>query len=629
MICKKKDKYLSLNYLLLPLLLICSISLWGQVESSYDLSKSKLTQSSSISSNYTYDPDSGMYIYTETIEGYPINAPLVMTPKEFEALVLAEQTRGYFQDKIAALSGNSENLSETQKNLLPEVYINSKFFQSIFGSNLIDIVPQGSVGIDLGVRYQKNDNPAASPRNRRSFGFDFDQRISLSLLGKIGDRLQITANYDTESTFDFQNLVKIEFNPPQLAEISDIIPESGDAQGDGFNSRTQTLQSKAKKNIEKAEEIQQKIGDYQSTYDEARQKILDLKEKADALSGQDLMGMGSNVTDYLNGKVTEDAILQNISIGNISMPLNSNLIQGAQSLFGVRTDLKFGKTTISAVFSEQRSQSQNVVAQGGGTLQEFDIFALDYEEDRHYFLAHYFRDNYDKFLENYPYINSPIQITRIEVWITNRGSQTRNIRNIVGFQDLGESDPSKTSLDDRITNFFGTKGFSRPPSNDNNRLNPEEIDKGAIMSGNIRDIASIPRSFGSYNNAINEGFDYAVLESARKLVETEYKLHPQLGYISLNQRLSNDEVLAIAFQYTYRGEVYQVGEFANGSVESTSITQDISGETQSVNNNNLVVKLLKSNITDVRQPIWNLMMKNIYNTGAFQLAEENFRLNIL
>ena len=630
MICKKKDKYLSLNFFLLPLLLICSFSLWGQVESSYDLSKSRLTQPAGISSKYTYDPKTGMYLYTETIDGYPINTPLVISPKEFEAMVLAEQMKGYFQGKIAALTGNAENLTETQKNLLPEVYVNSKFFQSIFGSNIIDIVPQGSVGIDLGVRYQKNDNPAASPRNRRSFGFDFDQRISLSLLGKIGDRLQITANYDTESTFDFQNLVKIEFNPPRLAEVSEIIPESVSAQGDLLRSRADNFLSATKNITQKAADIQQKIGDFQSTYDEAKQKILNLKAKADSFSNQNLMGLGNNVTDYLNGKVTEDAILQNISIGNISMPLNSNLIQGAQSLFGVRTDLKFGKTTISAVFSEQRSQSQNVIAQGGGTLQEFSIFALDYEEDRHYFLAQYFRDNYDQFLKNYPYINSPIQITRIEVWITNRGSQTRNIRNIVGFQDLGESDPAKTTLDDRITNFFNGKSFSSPPSNGNNRLDPETIGRGGILSSEIRDIASITSSFGAYNNAVNEGFDYAVLESARKLSQSEYKLHPQLGYISLNQRLSNDEVLAVAFQYTFRGKVYQVGEFANGGVETTSIVDTYpDGDPKSIINNNLVVKLLKSNITDVRQPIWDLMMKNIYNTGAFQLAEENFRLNIL
>ncbi len=630
MIYKKKNKYLDLNFLLLPLLMFCSFSLWGQVESSYDLSKSRYTKYKGISSKYTYNPKTGMYLYTETIEGYPINAPMVLSPKEFEAMVLAEQMKGYFQGKIAALSGNAENLTETQKNLLPEVYINSKFFQSIFGSNLIDIVPQGSVGIDLGVRYQKNDNPAASPRNRRSFGFDFDQRISLSLLGKIGDRLQITANYDTESTFDFQNLVKIEFNPPQLAEVSDIIPESVNAEGDLLRSGADKFLSATKDITQKAGAIQQKIGDFQSTYDEAKQKILNLKAKADSFSNQNLMGLGNNVTDYLNGKVTEDAILQNISIGNISMPLNSNLIQGAQSLFGVRTDLKFGKTTISAVFSEQRSQSQNVIAQGGGTLQEFSIFALDYEEDRHYFLAQYFRDNYDKFLKNYPYINSPIQITRIEVWITNRGSQTSNIRNIVGFQDLGESDPDKTTLDNKITNFFNGKVFSSPPANENNRLDPDAIGKEGILSTDIRDIASIPKSFGPYNSSFNEGYDYAVLESARKLSQSEYKLHPQLGYISLNQRLSNDEVLAIAFQYTFKGKIYQVGEFANGGVETTSVVDtNPDGSPKSILNNNLVVKMLKSNITDVRQPIWDLMMKNIYNTGAFQLSEENFRLNIL
>ena len=195
---------------------------------------------------------------------------------------------------------------------------------------------------------------------------------------------------------------------------------------------------------------------------------------------------------------------------------------------------------------------------------------------------------------------------------------------------MGESDPGKTTLDNKITNFFNGKVFSSPPANENNRLDPDAIGKGGILSTDIRDIASIPNSFGPYNSSFNEGFDYAVLESARKLSQSEYKLHPQLGYISLNQRLSNDEVLAVAFQYTFKGKIYQVGEFANGGVETTSVVDtNPDGSPKSILNNNLVVKMLKSNITDVHQPIWDLMMKNIYNTGAFQLSEENFRLNIL
>ena len=50
------------------------------------------------------------------------------------------------------------------------------------------------------------------------------------------------------------------------------------------------------------------------------------------------------------------------------------------------------------------------------------------------------------------------------------------------------------------------------------------------------------------------------LERARKLTESEYTLHPQLGYISLNQALNNDEVLAVAFQYTVGNNTFQVGE---------------------------------------------------------------------
>src|SRR5690606_22863579 len=155
-----------------------------------------------------------------------------------------------------------------------------------------------------------------------------------------GTRLQVTANYDTESTFDFQNLIKLEYTP------------------------------------------------------------------------------------------TEDDIIQKIEVGNVSMPLNSSLITGAQSLFGVKAQLQFGKTTVTGVFSEQKSDTRTVVAQGGGTIEEFDFFARDYDENRHYFLAHYFRDNFDRTLENYPFINSNIQITRIEVWVTNRNNNTENVRNI-------------------------------------------------------------------------------------------------------------------------------------------------------------------------------------------------------
>ena len=94
----------------------------------------------------------------------------------------------------------------------------------------------------------------------------------------------------------------------------------------------------------------------------------------------------------------------------------------------------------------------------------------------------------------------------------------------------------------------------------------------------------------------------------------------------MTQKLENDEILAVAFQYTVGDQVFQVGEFANDGVQATAV--NFSQENQFVNSNNLILKLIKSTVTNVDEPIWDLMMKNIYNTGAFQLEKQDFKLNI-
>ncbi|MDB9712362.1 cell surface protein SprA [Flavobacteriaceae bacterium] len=502
----------------------------NQLTGNFSTTSIELENPSSIEENYTYDPVSDRYFFNQSVGDFNINYPIILSPKEYEELILNENLKKYYKDKINAAEGRLDGSEDLQKNLIPEIYVNSKLFESIFGGNTIEVVPQGSLEIDLGVLYTKQDNPSFSPRNRSNFSFDFDQRIGLSLLGKVGTRVQVNANFDTQSTFDFQNLMQIQYEP------------------------------------------------------------------------------------------SEDDIIKKIEVGNVSMPLNSSLISGAQSLFGFKTELQFGKTRVTAVFSEQKSEAKTVVAQAGGTIEEFEFRALDYDENRHFFLSHAFREKFDQALLNYPFINSNIQITRTEVWVTNRNNNIENIRNIVAFQDLGES----SSLASAVNVFAGPNAN---PDNSNNGFNPLIIGQSnSQLTNSVRDIATIQSGILLPN--VNEGFDYGKLENARKLnVGSDYSVNSQLGYISLNQKLDNDEILAVAFQYTIGDQVYQVGEFANDGVQATEIL-DNNDSNPTVNNNNLIVKLLKSTVSSVDAPMWKLMMKNIYNTGSFQLEEEGFKLNI-
>ena len=504
------------------------------IENTVYLGKFKLKTPSFFKSKYTYDPISNKYIYTTKVGEIDVGIPLVLTPEQYRKRVREENIINYFSEKTSLLKDEDAEESTKLKNLLPNLYVNSNFFQTIFGGDNIELTPQGSISLDIGARYQKSDNPSVPSRNQSNIGLDFNQNINLSMNGKIGERLSISSNYDTQSTFDFQNLLKLDYTP------------------------------------------------------------------------------------------TEDDIIQKIELGNVSMPLSGSLISGAQSLFGFKTQLKFGNTNITAVLSEQKSESQTVVSKGSGSFEEFSISPLDYDENRHFFLGQYFRDQYEKTVKTFPYLNTQIKISRIEVWVTNRSSQTQNVRNIIALQDLGESNSLKTRLDDLFPSFFLSPGVNTYPDNSVNKLDPDEIGNG-LLNLSIREISKSKEGFGPISSLVNEGIDFSVLENARKLESSEYNLQDKLGYISLNQPLNNDEILAVAFQYTVGGEVFQVGEFANDGIDASSLSNQ-SGQ-QQISNNSLILKLLKSSVTNVDQPVWDLMMKNIYSLGS-QINKNDFKLNV-
>lgn len=299
----------------------------------------------------------------------------------------------------------------------------------------------------------------------------------------------------------------------------------------------------------------------------------------------------------------EDEIIKNLEVGNISMTTGSSLIRGGTSLFGVKGKFQFGKLTLTGLVSQQNSESKTITTTGGVQSTKFDIKVDNYDANRHFFLAQYFYDNYDKFAARLPHVASGVKITRIEVWITNKNSNYQQSRNFVGFMDLGENT--------RLANDYWTPNMSfANPSNRSNDL-LDIIKRDYPGARNINTVTQALAPLEAYG--ITGGRDYEKVESARLLSTSEYTLNSDLGYISLKSALNTDEVLAVAYEYTYNGQVFQVGEFSS-DVTTTS--------------ESLYLKMLRSTTVSPQLPMWKLMMKNVYSLGAYQLQSKNFKMQV-
>jgi len=299
----------------------------------------------------------------------------------------------------------------------------------------------------------------------------------------------------------------------------------------------------------------------------------------------------------------EDEIIQDLEAGNVSISTGNSLISGGQSLFGIKSKLKFGKLNVTALLAKQQSTSKSVSSKGGATKRTYEIQANQYDENRHFFLAQYFRDTYDQNMSHLPLIASGIEITKIEVWATNKKGSFDNARNILAFMDLGEGEKIGNKI-------WSSQGIVYPDNKSN--------DLYSTITGSysgIRDITNVTTTMSALEmQGCNGGTDYEKIESARLLSSSEYTLNSSLGYISLKTKLDDDMVLAVAFQYTKGGKTYQVGEFSTDNAGNTSQT--------------LVVKLLKATSGNPSTPLWDLMMKNIYSLGVTNLQQKSFTLQV-
>ena len=468
-----------------------------------------------VNTTIEYDPLTGGYVLRTRMGDVDIATPYMMTAEEYRTYSEKQEMGKFWQEKISEVEHDNESKFD-----ITDMKFNIGPADKIFGPGGVQVKLQGSAELMFGFKHQFIDNPALTQRSRNNNIFDFDEKIQLSVNGKVGEKLNFNMSYNTEASFSFdqQNL-------------------------------------------------------------------------------------------KLNFKGQEDDIIQSLEAGNVSMTLNNSLIRGSSALFGIKTDLKFGKLRVQALLSQQNSESQTVSSKGGAQTTNFEVPIDSYDENRHFFLSYYFRDNYEQAMKALPYIASGVTINRIEVWVTNKRANYEEARNIVALTDLGEYDPAHIQ-DAQWTTVAG----ARTPYNKANTLY-ETLTQGYPAVRDIQQVSSVMQGLAG----MEVGEDYEKIESARLLSNGEYTLNAALGYISLKSALNQDEVLAVAYEYTYAGQVYQVGEFSTDASESLKAP------------NALLLKMLKSsNNAPIakNKGTWDLMMKNIYSIGASQMSSDKFELYV-
>lgn len=488
-----------------------------------------LERPANIEQEVEYVPEENGYYFSEKLSDRYLSSPTFMTLEEYMDYQAKKDEQAYWKRRMDALT------LFNKKPDMPTMY-KEGLFDRIFGGDKISVKPQGNVDVTFGGNWQNIQNPTLPQRAQKYGIFDFDMQMNVNLLATVGEKLKLNISNNTNATFDYQNVQKLEY-----------------------------------------------VG-------------------------------------------KEDEIIKKIEAGNISFPLNSSLISGVQSLFGLKTQLQFGKLWVTSVVSQQRSKRQSLTIQGGTQTQQFSVKADDYEENRHFLLAQYFRDNYNQALSTFPVISSLVTINKLEVWVTNRTGATEGVRNVIGFMDLGEANPYREIMQGQVKPVL----YGLPDNYSNQLYSSLQQIPGLRVQGNTGQIANT--GFG-----LESGTDYSAV-TARKLNATEYSFNPQLGYISLNTQINPDDVLAVAYRYTYNGRTYQVGEFAedlppqpgqNPNNPNPNPNPQQPQQTNPTSQKVLFLKMLKTTSPSPRLPIWDLMMKNIYALGGLGVSKEEFRLNVL
>lgn len=285
----------------------------------------------------------------------------------------------------------------------------------------------------------------------------------------------------------------------------------------------------------------------------------------------------------------EDEIIKSIELGNVSMETGNSLVKGGGALFGIKSVAELGPLRLTSVISQQKGESKSQTITGGSQEIQFELQPTDYDDDQHFFLDFYNRQQFEtNMLDNLPQIGTDFRFYDMNVWIEDAtGAASSESFRAYAFVDLGV-----------VENLDGS--FS-PPNPENDRIDDQKLEE---RRGNN----SVQTDDLDLKGSVQPGSYY------KKLVPGEdYEFNSALGIISLKRRVGSNATLAVSFSYSVIGdpnnEIIQVGDL---EPRDGAITY---------------LKLLRPRNLTPDKFAWDLTMRNIYSLGVTNITQEGLSFN--
>ncbi len=335
---------------------------------------------------------------------------------------------------------------------------------TLFGPPTIDINVNGNVNLSVGWQIDRNNLTSISSLSSTQSAPFFDQNIQVAVTGKIGNKLKLSTDFDTQRAFDVDNQMKISFG---------------------------------------------------------------------------------------GGPESDDAILQLVEAGNVALQTPSTLIGGSQTLFGVKTRMKFGKLMLTNILSQKRGERRVLKVSGGSVRTQISIKPYDYAQN-HFWLDTLYKGFYDDFFRSTP----PTAV---------RGMREYKIEALEVYEQVKDAS---------IPGQFSAIAYA-----DLRRL----TDGGAYNDADRNPTTS------AGSGIVQRGSFIAMKEGQG------YRYDPILGTVTIRS-LQRDKVYAVAYR-TVNGERH--GELSN---ERSDSPDDVA-----------VLKLIYvNNMQPNFTTLWSRQMKNIY-----------------